>query len=190
MRLLPSSILLLCLLLPSWALASGASLPLYTSGYVDRQSLSLEGARVRPVLATASLGLWLFEGIGGEIEIGTGLKDDSLNNLDFDVSSQLAINLRLESHARNGVAAYAVFGLVQSAFDTRFESIAGSSDSRNFRGVRGVAGLVFPVSARLAIDAAFTRSEYDDNMGVSSFRIGLRYRLNDVKPQQRRGWLR
>ena len=188
MRLLPLSILFL--LLPSWAVASGGSLPLYTSGYVDRQSLSLENARVRPVLATASLGLWLFDGIGGEIEVGAGLKDDSLNNLDFDVTSQLAINVRLESHARSGVAAYAVFGLVQTVFDTRFESIAESADSRNFRGVRVVAGLTFPVAERLTIDTAFTRSEYDDNMGVSSFRVGLRYQINDVKPRQRRGWLR
>lgn len=190
MRLLPL-ILCLCVLLPSWSAAAGRTgLPIYVAGYVDRDSLSLEGAKVRPVLATATLGLWFFEGMGGEIELGTGLKDDSVNNLDFDVSTRLAVNLRLESPVINGVAAYAVFGVARSAFDTRFESIAGSADNRSYRGFRGAVGLVFPISSRWGIDAAFTRYEYDDDLGVNGFRIGARYAINDVTPQQRWGWLR
>ncbi len=182
---------ILLLLLPAWCAAGqNLSLPWYVSGFVDRQSLALENTKVRPVVASASVGLWLLEGIGGEIEIGAGMSDDSANNLEFDVASQASFNLRFESAPINGVAAYASFGLTRSAFDTRFTSVSASALKQSFRGFRGVFGLVVPLSPRWAVDAAFTRHEYDDSVGVNSFRIGMRYLVNDVSPQKRWGWLK
>lgn len=185
------SLMLMLFLLPGWCLAGQSpALPLYVSGTVDRQALSLENIKVRPAVASASIGVWLFEGIGSEIELGAGITDDSANNLEFDVSSQISLNLRFESSPLNGVGAYASFGLTRSSFDTRFSSVAGSAQKQNFRGFRGVFGLVFPLSPRWAVDTAFSRHEYDDSLGVNSFRVGVRYLVNDVSPQKRWGWLK
>ena len=185
------SLLLMLFVVPGWCLAGqNLSLPWYASGYIDRQSLSLENVKVRPVVASASAGVWWFEGIGSEIELGVGMSDDSANNLEFDVSSQISLNLRFESDPINGVAAYALFGLTRSAFESRFTSVADSAQNRDFRGFRGVFGLVFPLSQRWAVDAAFSRHEYDDGVGMNGFRIGVRHLMNEVSPRKRWGWMR
>ena len=70
--------LIALLLFSPWSLAAGSSkLPVYVSGFFDRQSIGLSGEKFEPVVISAAVGAWLYEGIGVELELGTAMQDDN-----------------------------------------------------------------------------------------------------------------
>jgi hypothetical protein len=186
MRIL--TIALLLLLSPLCRAAGGLNLPFYATGFLDRQSISLSDARFEPLLAGVAVGAWLYEGIALEAELGTGVGEDDAGILSLETESQLSLGVRLESEPLSGVAAYAVLGVSGVSINSRFTAGIANTDSFQFRGFRGMFGLTFSPVPRWVIDAAFSRSEYDDDFGISSFRIGVRYALNGIRPRERRGW--
>lgn len=165
-------------------------MPAYAAGFVDRQAVSLSGEKFEPVIASITVGTWLFEGIGFELELGTGVREDNVAALEIGTESQVSIGLRLESKPVNGVAAYVLLAATGVTLNSRFTSGNAADRNHDFSGFRGVFGLTFPLSSRSVIDAAVSHSEFDDDFNINTFRIGARYVLNDVRPRRRGGWLR
>ena len=183
--------LVVLLLLSPWCIAAGSfSVPVYASGFLDRQSIGLSGQKFQPVVASAALGGWLYEGIGVELELGTAIQDDNVAALRLEPESMMSLGLRFESAPINGVAAYALLAVSAVSIDTRFTSGTAAPDDRHFRGFRGVFGLTFPLVPRWVLDAAFVRQDYDDDFAISGVRLGVRYAINDIRPRPRQGWLR
>lgn len=156
-------------------LGAAQSQGLYLSAFLDRQSFDISDSRFTPVVGTVALGYWGWEGIGFELELGRGLKDSSVGDLDLEVSSMAALNLRLESPPIDRIAAYVQLGMVRTSFDTRFSGTAGSGLESNFTGPRFAIGLTFLATPNLHVDAGFSRHEYDDDIGINSFRVGIRF---------------
>jgi len=91
------SLAFLLLFSPLSVAAESFSLPIYAAGFLDRQSISLSGQKLQPVVASAVIGTWLYEGIALEAELGVGLSDDNAGTLAVDSESQLAVGIRFES---------------------------------------------------------------------------------------------
>ncbi len=179
---------LLLLFTPLSFAAGPLALPVTVSGFLERQSISLSGEKFEPVLAGATLGAWIYEGIGIEIGYGASISDDTVASLALETNSQWSVGVRFESAPIDGIAAYALFAVSSVSINSRFTAGVASSEDSHFRGARGVFGLTFPLRSRWAVDAAFVRHEYDDDFGINGVRIGLRYNVNNVRPRARRGW--
>lgn len=151
------------------------SLPVYVSAFIDRQSIGISDSRFTMPAVTVAAGWWGWPGIGLELELGKSIGDDSLNNLDLAVHSTASLNLRLESPAIDRVAAYAVFGLSRSNFDSAFNGEVVNAKKNSLRGMHSAFGLTIKWTQQLALDTAFSHHEYDDDIGINGFRIGLRY---------------
>ncbi len=161
------------LLLPSVSAAQAQSF--YFSAFVDRQSLNISSSSFAPIVGSVVLGFWGWEGIGLEAELGGGLADSSVGDLDLEISSMAALNVRLESPPIDRIAAYVQFGVVRSNIDSRFSGPANSSLDTTFSGPRLAIGLTFQLTPAWQFDAGFSRHEYDDDLGINSFRAGLRF---------------
>lgn len=173
-----------------WCVAAGGfSLPLYASAHLERQSISLSSEKFEPLAASAVLGAWIYEGIGVELEFGTGLQDDDVATLALETGSHVAAGIRFESRPVGGVAAYALFSTSNVSVDSRFTSGNTANDERTFSGVRAVFGLTFMVRPRLVVDTAFFHQAYDNDFDINGFRVGARYLLNDVRPRPLPRWL-
>lgn len=148
----------------------------YLSAFIDRHKLGVieSTAQLKPVIATASVGYWVFDGVGLELEAGFGLANDSVRNLDVDFGSKLGANLRLESPPVEGFAAYALFGYVRTSYDT---NVAGSRSSIALPGGRLAFGMTYAIRPQLLLDAAFSHHDYDSDTRINSFRFGVRYDL-------------
>ena len=150
---------------------------IYLSGFVDGQTFGgVTDSEFDTGVASAALGYWIRRGIGIEAEIGTGLFDDSVGALDLDVSSQLALNLRLESPPIERLAVYFLFGLVRNDFDLQ---VPGGSSSSSLSGFRAAVGFTGMINKRLDIDVGFTNQDFDDDLRTNSFRVGLRFGLGN-----------
>jgi|GEM_PF-6379619 len=152
----------------------------YFSGFFDRLSLGEEetAGDIEPLAVTGALGYWVLEGVGLELEAGFGVTDDSIRNLDADLRSEFALNLRLESPPTRGLAAYVLAGYVRTSYEL---SVDDFSSTINLPGGRIAAGLTYLVNPFIHIDAGVAHHNYADDTRVNSFRIGLRYNL---KPQE------
>ncbi len=148
----------------------------YISAFLDRHSLGLNDNNVelKPVVASAAVGYWLRNGIGVELEAGFGVADDSVGSLDVDFASKLGVNLRLESPAVSRFAAYALVGYVRTSYDATANDV---STSVSLPGGRLVAGMTYILAPKLVLDAAFTHHDYDQEVRINSFRLGVRFDL-------------
>lgn len=156
------------------------SLPVYASAFLDRQSIGISNSRFTMPVVTFAAGWWGRPGIALELEVGKSLGDDSLNNFELAVYSFSSLSLRLESPPVDRVAAYAIFGLSRTNIDSSFSGEVVNARKNTFQGGRGALGLTFKLTRQLLVDTAFTRHEYDDDIGINSFRVGLRYDFSDV----------
>lgn len=155
------------------------SLPIYASLFLDRQSIGISDSRFRMPVVTAAAGWWGWQGIGLELEFGRSLGDDTLNNFDLEVYSYTSLSLRLESPPIDRIAAYAAFGLSRTNIDSGFSGDVVNAKKSSFRGARGVFGLTFKMTRQLVVDTAFTHHEYNEGIGINSFRVGVRYDFSD-----------
>lgn len=184
-------ILALFLLISPWCGAVDSfSWPVYASGFVDRQGISLSGEKFEPVVASVAIGAWVYEGIGLELELGAGVSDDEVATLELEPESQFSLGIRLESEPINGVAAYALISASNVSIASRFNTGAAAASNQRFSGFRGAFGLTFPLFQRWVLDAAFVHSAYDDDFSINGFRVGARYSINNVRPRKFRGWFK
>lgn len=146
----------------------------YLSAFIDRHTLGVieSTAQLKPVIATGSVGYWVFDGVGLELEAGFGLANDSVRNLDVDFGSKLGANLRLESPPVEGFAAYALFGYVRTSYNT---NAGGSKSSIVLPGGRLALGMTYALRSQVVLDAAFSHHDYDSDTRINSFRFGIRY---------------
>lgn len=158
----------------------GTGVPLYGSVFIDRQAIGISDSRFNSPLVSAAGGWWFRPGIAAEVEFGRSLSDDSLNDLSLEVFSLMSVNLRLESPPTSGVAAYALFGFSRTNINSSFGGTVNNRKKSAFRGARAALGLTVRLAPRLILDGAFTHHEYDDDIGINSFRVGLRYELSDL----------
>ncbi|OED39785.1 hypothetical protein AB833_14340 [Chromatiales bacterium (ex Bugula neritina AB1)] len=176
--------LLLFLLLPSFA---AAQIPnLYLAAYGDRQVLGVADGEFTSAIGVLSVGYWIREGIGLELEAGTGLTDDSINSLELSVESLVAANLRLESPPMEDIAAYVLLGASAIRLDSDFSGIPDSSVDSSLTGFRGAIGLTFNLSPSWQLDAGFTHHEYNSDVSINSFRLGMRFILAPQAAWKRR----
>ncbi len=164
---------LLLLVLPAATVAQTQNL--YFAASADRQTFGVANSEFTTYVGALSIGYWVMAGVGVELEVGTGLSDDTINTLDLSVTSMLAVNLRLESPPLDDVSAYVLFGASAMALDSGFRDVANSSDDHAFTGIRGAIGLSLKLTPQLRLDGGFTRHQYDDEIGVNSFRFGVRW---------------
>jgi len=144
---------------------------LYLSTFLERQMVSLSNGRFSAGVAEISAGTWLWEGIGIEAEAGLGLTDDAIGSLEFQVKSQLAANLRLESPASGRVAAYGLLGYVRTRFSSGFSGVSEDDFKGVLSGYRFALGLTYQLDDRWQLDTGFTRHEYAQNAGINSVRF-------------------
>lgn len=182
------------LLVPVWAAAAEGALrdlnskrsfsrPVYASVFVDYQSIGIADGEIQTPVLTGVIGVWGWPGIGVEAELGRGLKEGDINNLALDVHSLSGLNLRFESPPTDGVAAYALFGLSRSNLDSTFTSGVGGKKKNALRGARAAFGLTLRASSRFVVDASFSHHDYDDEVRINTFRLGLRYDFVELQ-----GW--
>ena len=150
-------------------------LPVYAAAFVDRQSIGISDSRFIVPVLMATAGLWSWNGIGIELGLGRSISDDSLNNFNLEVYSSLALNLRFESPPTNRIAAYALFGLARSNIKSGFSGDVINEKKNSFLGAQGAVGLTYRLSSQFAVDTSFTHHDYDEDIGINSFRVGLRY---------------
>ncbi len=152
----------------------------YLSAFIDRQSLGLIGSTVElhPLVASASFGFWVAEGIGLEVEAGVGVEDDTVGNLDLNFESTLGFGVRLESPPIDRVAAYALFSFIETSYEA---TVDGVSTSLKLPGGRMALGLTYRVSPNFFADASFTHHDYDEDARINSFRLGLRFDIGATK---------
>ena len=151
------------------------SLPIYASAFLDWQSIRISNSRFSLPVATVAAGWWGWPGIGLELELGRSLVDDSLNSLDLDVRSTASLSVRFESPFIDRVAAYGLFGVSRTNFDSQFSGEIDNAKQNPLRGARGVLGLTFKLSEQTVVDTAFSHHEYSDEISINSFRVGFRY---------------
>ncbi len=148
----------------------------YVSAFLDRHSLGLNDNNVelKPVVGSAAVGYWIRDGIGVELEAGFGVSDDSVGRLDVDHVSTLGASLRLESPPISRFAAYALFGYVRTSYDADTDD---ASSSVSLPGGRMVLGVTYMLTPKLVLDTAFTHHDYDKEVRINSFRLGVRFDL-------------
>ena len=149
---------------------------IYVAGFLDRLSLGVDGssAELQPLVAAASVGYWVLEGVGLELDVGTGVTDDSVGSLDVDFRSKIGLSLRLESPPAERFAAYALFGYARTSYRAE---VNGASSSISLPGGRLALGLTWLVNSQFVIDGAFTHHDLDGDTRINSFRFGVRYDL-------------
>ena len=147
---------------------------IYVAGFLDRLSLGVDGssAELQPLVAAASVGYWVLEGVGLELDVGTGVTDDSVGSLDVDFRSKIGLSLRLESPPAERFAAYALFGYARTSYRAE---VNGASSSISLPGGRLALGLTWLVNSQFVIDGAFTHHDLDGDTRINSFRLGVRY---------------
>lgn len=160
---------------------SVANVPIYLSLFADRQTIGVADSDFGTPLITGVIGWWGWPGIGLELELGKSISDDAVNNLSLEVSSLTSANLRLESPATDGIAAYALFGLSRTSMDTSFSNGVSGNKKSFFRGARAAFGLTIQATRQVVVDAAFTHHLYDEDIAINSFRLGLRYDFIEVR---------
>lgn len=149
---------------------------IYFSAFLDRQSLDVDSSsnELEPLVAAVSAGYWVFEGVGLELDVGTGVLDDSIGSLDVDFRSKVGISLRFESPPTERVAAYASFGFVRTSYRAE---IGGASSTIVLPGGRLALGLTYLLRSQIVLDGAFTHHDLDGDTRINSFRFGVRYDL-------------
>ncbi len=153
----------------------------YLSAFLDQQSLDAGGGSsdLEPLVAEVSAGYWFLEGVGLELDVGTGVADDSVGNLDVDFRSRVGLSLRFESPPAQRFAAYALFGYVRTSYRAE---INGASSTISLPGGRLALGLTYIVKPQFVVDGAFTHHNLEDDARINSFRIGVRYELGSKRP--------
>lgn len=164
-------------------LIRSAEFPVYLSAFLDHQRFGIDDDEFRSPLLSGALGVWGWPGIGLELELGKSLVDDDINNLSLEVYSQASLNLRLESPPTESIAVYVLLGFSRSHLDTRFKDGVSSRKKIDLRGARATIGLTLRATRHLAVDAAFTHHDYEDRIGATGVRVGLRYDFTGGLPR-------
>ncbi len=178
--------LVILLVFPVWVAAAGPSpgdlnskrsfpWPVYASVFADYQSIGIANAEIQTPVLTGVIGVWGWPGIGIEAELGKGVTEGDINNLALDVHSLTGFNLRLESPPSDGVAAYVLFGLSRTNLDSAFTAGFVGKKKNSLSGGRAAIGLTLRAARGLVVDASFSHHDYDDEIRINSFRLGLRY---------------
>ncbi len=174
-------ILLFCvpMLAQSQTLSGRASERFYGAAFLGWQTVSVNDSSFEARMANATAGVWLWEGIGLEGEVGASFTDDTVSGLRLDVPSQAMLNLRLESPPTDSYSAYVQLGLTRTEIDSRFTTDAAavgrSSITSSLSGVHLGIGMVLHINRWLVADAGYSRLVYEDESGVNLFRFGLRF---------------
>ena len=174
-------------LLPAGASAQAFSpSKFYFAGYLDRLALGVDSssAELQPLVAGVSAGYWLLEGVGLELDAGTGVTDDSVGSLDVDFRSGVALSVRFESPPAERFGAYALFGYARTSYRT---SLNGATSTLSLPGGRLALGLTYGITRQIAVDAAFTHHDLDGDTRINSFRLGVRYDLGSRGTKARSG---
>lgn len=173
-------IFLLCIpiLAQSQSPTARAAERFYASAFLGWQTATINDSSFESRMAQASLGVWLWDGIGLEGEWGASLTDDSISGLTLDVPSQVMLNLRLESPPSDGYAAFVQLGMARTEVDSRFSTNSAAAGrgavTSSLSGVHLGIGLVLHINRWLVADTGYSRLIYEDDSGVNLFRFGVR----------------
>ena len=151
----------------------------YGTVVLGGQTVSVSDSSFEAGIGSLAAGVWLWDGIALEGELGTGFSDDRIFGLRLDVPLQFTLNLRLESPPADGYSAYVQFGVARTEIDSRFTTNtaaeARSTVISSLNGGHFGIGMVLHINQWLAADAGVSRLIYEDDSGVNLFRIGLRF---------------
>jgi len=172
--LLPAGVSAQSFSLPSFSAPSFSTSNIYVAGFLDRFALDVESSsnELEPLVATAAVGYWVLEGVGLELDLGTGVTDDSIGSLDVDLRSKVGLSLRFESPPAERFAVYASFGFVRTSYRAEF---GGVSSTLSLPGGRLALGFTYAIRPQFVFDGAFTHHDLDGDARINSFRVGVRY---------------
>ena len=164
-------------LTPLSAGASGFQPSAYLSIKAQQHAMRVSDTRFTLPAASLTGGYWFQQGIGLELEFSRSLSDEQRDGLEVELDQMVSLGVRLEGPPKDDLALYFVFSLsaaeVTSRFDIETRSLGSSVD-----GYGVTFGLTWQAAVPgLALDLGATHNRLDDDIGVNTLHMGLRYTL-------------
>lgn len=150
----------------------------YLSIKAQQHSMRIGDTRFTLPAASLTGGFWFRQGIGLELEFSRSLTDEQRNGIETELDHMLSLGLRLESPPNDDLAVYFVFALSAAEVASRFTEIETRSLGSSLDGYGVTFGFVWQSAVPgLALDLGATHNRLDDDIGVNTLHIGLRYTL-------------
>ena len=132
-----------------------------------------------PIFGTATLGAYVYPGIGIEIFGDTSVASDNDGNFEMDLQEAYGIAARFQSPPQNGLQGFIVVGMVNYTYDQQARASEGrlaSTVNEEFRGARVSVGVMqrlerFPY---LQFTAEYRHYNADEPLRLDSIVFGFR----------------
>ncbi|PID63977.1 MAG: hypothetical protein CSB44_00470 [Gammaproteobacteria bacterium] len=159
---------------------SASSFPLYGELLAGGSSIHIVDTDYYPLIASASFGLWLADGVGIEVFADGSFRDDEAAGFELDMPEARGLALRLESPPVHDLSGYITLGYVE--YDIEMQSIEDGApiSEEEFGGVRVSVGftqtLGFLPIAAASLEYRHYNADTDANVDAILFGFRLAHR--------------
>ncbi len=172
-------LLIFCLSAPAMSKAALTTAP-YAGAALERQTISIDTNDFDSGLLLLHAGVWIWEGIGLELELGTSIFDDTQNAVSVEHKSLLRYGIRLQTPATpNNTLLYVLLSGASSKLNmqTGGDGVPGKS---RFSGYHAGVGLATQLSAKVQLDLSYNNYQVDESIDITGIRLNVEYSFGAI----------
>ncbi len=143
----------------------------------DVMDVTVNNRSYFPQMLSLSTGRWLTNGVGAEIQLGSGTQSSSKKGVDINISGFQGVYLRWHSPPHSGLSAYFLTGYSRLQLNGSIEGAPSYPGKEWFSGPAVGIGLHGKLSSARRWGATLGYKHYflEDKLTTDSVNLGLRY---------------
>ncbi len=144
----------------------------------DVYDIEIENESYNPRQLKVHAGRWFRQNMGAEIQLGTGVRDDTVDGFEVNTSFFQAAFVRFQSPVDYSARATLLLGLGRIQLDGDLNH-SGFPGKEWFSGPIASLGLLFPIQSKQQLSAGFAYSRYffEDELKMDGLSATLRLRF-------------
>lgn len=120
-------------------------------------------------------GLWLWQGIGIELELGKGLSDDTQNTLKLEHTRMLRYGVRLMTPpSPSNTVLYVLLSGATATLDMHTGELAEPGEN-DFDGYHTAIGMGTQITPKIQLDISYNNYQIDESFDMSGVRFNVEY---------------
>lgn len=169
-------LVVLSLLLSASGLSHAALTPYVGLGY-EQQRIRINEVDFDTGQVMLHAGLWLWEGIGFELEQGLGTTDDTHSGVTLEHPKLQRYGVRLMTPpSENKTVLYVLFSGARSTLNMQRDNNQQPGEEY-FDGYHAGIGLGTQITPRLQLDLSYNNYQIDESFDVSGIRLNIEFTL-------------
>ena len=175
------SLLTLCLLasVPTVSQAEWTLTPYAGIGF-EKQVIGIDDVDFDTSQLMLHAGVWVWEGIGFELEIGQGLSDDTQNTLTLEHNRMLRYGVRLATPpSESKTVLYVLLSGATSTIDLGTATSSNPGES-SFDGYHAGIGMGTQITPRVQLDLSYNNYQIDESFDMSGLRLNVEFALGGL----------